>query len=183
MADTGTDLDKATKEGEGLGLQIPDEGTTGLVPYDRGVPLREIAKGTVARFLPGSVIGMGLLSAIIPPAGLDLARLIELLVVHEVAPLTIGFALGLFGLHRWLYPDSEVTGRKSFIAGLLTPTAMLGLGVLLQLQPALASLLVGIVMAVGMFFPWLSPTPEERRSNRYEPDQPDQLPDSSGHTT
>jgi hypothetical protein len=183
MADTGTDLDQGTKDGEALGLQIPGEEATELVPYERGVSLREIAKGTIARFLPGSVIGMGILSAIIPPAGLDLARLIELVVVHEVAPLSIGFGLGLFGLHRWLYPDSEVAGRKSFIAGLLTPIAMLGLAVLLRLQPAQASLLVGIAMAVGMFFPWLSPTPGERRPNRYEPDQPDQLPDSSGHTT
>jgi hypothetical protein len=126
---------------------------------------------------------MGVLSAIIPPAGLDLARLLELLLVHEVGPLAIGFGLGLFGLHRWLFPDSEVTGRKSFIAGLLTPIAMLGAAVLLQLQPAIASLLVGIVMAVGMFFPWLSPTPEERRSSRYEPNQPDQLPDGSGQTS
>ena len=100
-----------------------------------------------------------------------------------MGPLAIGFGLGLFGLHRWLYPDSEVTGRKSFIAGLLTPIAMLGAGVLLQLQPAFLSLLVGIAMAVGMFFPWLSPTPEEGRSNRFEPEQPDQLPDGSGHTT
>ncbi len=184
MADTGTDRDQGAKDGEGMELQIPDEETTELVPYERGVSLREVRNGySLPDSLPGSVIGMGVLSAIIPPAGLDLPRLLELLLLHQVGPLAIGFGFGLFGLHRWLYPDSEITGRKSFIAGLLTPIAMLGAGVLLQLQPALVSLLVGIAMAAAMFFPWLSPTPEERRSNRYKPDQPDRLPDSSGQTT
>jgi hypothetical protein len=60
---------------------------------------------------------------------------------------------------------------------------MLGAGVLTQLlgivplpQPALVSFLVGIVMALILFFPWLSPTPEEKRPDRYESDQPTQLP-------
>jgi hypothetical protein len=166
-------------------LQTTDGKTTDLAPYERGISLREVAKGTLGRFLPGSVIGMGLLSVIIPPVGLDGPLLLELLLLHEVGPLVIGFGLGLVGLHRWLYPDSEVTGRKSFIAGLLTPIAMLGAGVLISLpvQPALVSFLVGIAMAVGMFFPWLSPTPEEKRSDRYQPDPPDQLPSRSGHAT
>lgn len=171
-------------------LQKDDEITTELVPYEAGLSLREIAKGTLARFLPGSVIGMGLLSAIIPPRGLDGLRLLEFLLLHEVGPLVIGFGLGLVGLHRWLYPDSEVAGRRGFIAGLLSPVAMLGVGVLTgllsivpQVQPALVSFLVGIAMAVGMFFPWLNPTPDGKRSDRYEPDQPHQLPDGSGDAT
>jgi hypothetical protein len=173
-----------------MDLQIPDENTAELVPYRPGISLREVAKGTVARFLPGSVIGMGVLSAIIPPAGFDGLRLLELLLLHQVGPLAIGFGLGLVALHRWLYPDSEVAGRRGFIAGLLSPIAMLGAGVLTGLlsilppvQPALVSFLVGIAMALGMYFPWLSPTPEGKRSDRYEPDQPDQLPEGSGHAT
>ncbi len=94
-----------------MDLQIPDENTAELVPYRPGISLREVAKGTVARFLPGSVIGMGVLSAIIPPAGFDGLRLLELLLLHQVGPLAIGFGLGLVALHRWLYPDSEVAGR------------------------------------------------------------------------
>ena len=164
-------------------LQKTDEKATELVPYKRGISLREVTKGTLTRFLPGSVIGMGALSAIIPPGGLGGLRLLELLLLHQVGPLAIGFGLGLVGLHRWLFPDSEVAGRRGFIAGLLSPVAMLGAGVLTQIlgmaplpQPALVSFLVGIVMALVLFFPWLSPTPEEKRPDRYEPDQPGQLP-------
>jgi hypothetical protein len=167
-------------------LQIPEEETKELVPYERGLSLREVVKGTLARFFPGSVIGMGVLSAIIPPAGLGGLRLLELLLVHELGPLVLGFGLGLLGLFRWLYPDSEVTGRRSFIAGLLTPIAMLGAGVLssgFQVQLALVSFLVGIVMAVAMYFPWLSPTPEEKRSDRYGRGQPDKMTDGSQHST
>lgn len=171
-------------------LQATDEKMTELVPYKRGISLCKVAKGTLARFLPGSVIGIGALSAIIPPGGLDGLRLLELLLFHQVGPLAIGFGLGLTGLHRWLYPDSEVAGIRGFIAGLLSPVAVLGAGALTMLlgivplpQPALLSFLVGIVMPLVMFFPWLSPTPEEIRPDRYEPDQLDPLPDDSGHAT
>jgi hypothetical protein len=164
-------------------IEATDNGATGLVPYKPGISLRDVVKGTLTRFLPGSVIGMGVLTAIIPPGGISGLRLFELLVLHEVGPLMIGFGLGLLGLHGWLYPDSEVTGRKSFVAGILTPIAMLGAGVLIGLlgfmprfQPGLVSFIVGIVMALAMFFPWLSPTPEERRPDRYESDEPEQLP-------
>ena len=175
---------------ESMELQELEEKTTELVPYKRGISLSKVAKGTLARFLPGSVIGMGALSIIIPPGGVGGLRLLEFLLLHQVGPLAIGFGLGLVGLHRWLFPDSEVTGRRGVIAGLLSPVAMLGAGVLTQLlgivplpQPALVSFLVGIVMALVMFFPWLSPTPEERRADHYEPDQPDQLPNGSRHAT
>ena len=51
-------------------LQESGEKTTDLVPYKRGILPGEVARGTLVRFLPGSVIGMGALSAIIPPGGL-----------------------------------------------------------------------------------------------------------------
>jgi hypothetical protein len=164
-------------------LQKTEENTTELMPYKRGVSLSKVLKGTIARFLPGSVIGMGALSALIPPGGLSGLRLLELLLLHQVGPLMIGFGLGLLGLHRWLYPDSEIQGRRSLVSGLLSPIAMLGAGVFTGLlglvplpQPGLVSLVVGIVMALAMFFPWLSPTPEEKRPNQYEKDQLSQLP-------
>lgn len=164
-------------------LQKTDENATELMPYERGISLSKVLKGTIGRFLPGSVIGMGALSALIPPGGLGGLRLLELLLLHQVGPLMIGFGLGLVGLHRWLYPDSEIQGRKSLVAGLLSPIAMLGAGVFTGLlgivplpQPGLISLLVGIVMALAMYFPWLSPTPEEKRPDQYEKDQFGQLP-------
>lgn len=171
-------------------LQGSDEKPTGLIPYVQGIALSKVVKGTLTRFLPGSVIGMGALSAVIPPGGFGGLRLLEFLLVHQVGPLAIGFGLGLAGLHRVLYPDAEVAGRRGLVAGLLSPVAMLGAGVFTQLlgivplpRPALVSFLVGIVMALVLFFPWLSPTPEEKRPDRYEPDQPDQLPASRKHAT
>ena len=164
-------------------LQKSDEKATGLVPYERGISLREVTKGTLTRFLPGSVLGMGALSLIIPPGGVGGLQLLELVLLHQVGPLAIGFGLGLVGLHRWLFPDSEVSGRRGLLAGVLSPVAMLGAGVLTQVlgmdalaQPALVSLLVGVTLALVMFFAWLSPTPEEKRPDRYAGDSPGQLP-------
>ena len=164
-------------------LQTTEENGTELMPYKRGVSLGKVLKGTIARFLPGSVIGMGALSLLIPPGGLSGFRLLELLLLHEVGPLMIGFGLGLFGLHRWLYPDSEVQGRRSLVSGILSPIAMLGAGFFTGLlglsplpQPGLVSLVVGFVLALAMYFPWLSPTPEEKRSAGLEGDELDQLP-------
>ena len=164
-------------------LQKTEENATELMPYKRGVSLGKVLKGTIARFLPGSVIGMGVLSALIPPGGLSGLRLVEFLFLHQVGPLMIGFGLGLLGLHRWLYPDSEIQGRKSLVCGLLSPIAMLGAGVFTGLlglvplpQPGLVSLVVGFVMALAMYFPWLSPTPEEKRPDPSDGDQLGHLP-------
>jgi membrane associated rhomboid family serine protease len=126
---------------------------------------------------------MGALMAIFPLGEIGGLGVLEFLLLHQVGPLAMGFGLGLLGLHRWLFPDSEVAGRRGLIAGLLSPVAMLGAGLLTRIlgmvplpQPALVSFLVGIFMALVLFFPWLSPTPEEKRSDRYEPDQLGELP-------
>ena len=50
-------------------LQESGEKTMDLVPYERGILLSEVARGTLVRFLPGSVIGMGALAAIVPRGG------------------------------------------------------------------------------------------------------------------
>ena len=75
-------------------LQTADERPTELVPYKRGLSLREVAKGTLARFFPGTVIGMGALSLIMPPGGLSGFRLLEFLFLHQWGPLAIGFGPG-----------------------------------------------------------------------------------------
>ena len=98
-------------------LQKSDENATELMPRASRVS-RKVLKGTVARFVPGSVMGMGALSALIPPGGLSGIRLLELVLLQQVGPLAIGFGLALLGLHRWLYPDSEIQGRRSLVAGL-----------------------------------------------------------------
>jgi hypothetical protein len=174
---------QARGEAEGTDLQTVGENKTELVPYKRGIPLSEVGKGTVARYLPGSVIGMGVLQIFdLPVMGLSFPAMVELFLVHELGPLVIGFGLGLLALHRWLYPDSEVTGRKSFIAGFLSPMTLVLTSILargLQLDLALVSFLVGIIMALGMYLRWLRPTPEEKRSVHYEPDEPVQLQEGS----
>ena len=45
----------------------------------------------------------------------------------------------------------------------------------------LVAFFVGLAVALGMYFAWLSPTPEEMRGEGYEPDPPGQLPEGSRH--
>jgi len=166
-------------------LQKSEEKTTELVPYKRGISLTKVVKGTLARFLPGTVIAMGGISAFWPPTGLDgplpFPLQVELMVM-EVGPLVLAYGLGLFALHRWLYPDSDVTGPKGFIAGLAAPLILPFLGELLLrgfglgLGIVSTSFLTGLILAVGIHFPWLSPTPEEKRPDHFERDQVGQLP-------
>ena len=172
-----------------MALQVTDQGTTDLVPYERGISLREIVKGTLGRFLPGSVIGMGGLAAvfnIIGPGGpLSFLAEVGFMLSSFAAPLALGFGLGLVGLSRWLYPDSRVSGRRSFIAGCLSPLAFTATTFLIEgvLGLTLVGFLVGVAMAFGMYFAWLSPTPEELRADRYELDQPGQRSDGSPEAT
>ena len=71
MAETGSDLDQLTNVGEREGLQIPDEETTALVPYMRGISLGKVVKATLARFLPGTAIAMGGQTVFWPVMGPD----------------------------------------------------------------------------------------------------------------
>ena len=163
------------------GQQLERTAETDLVPYRRGVSLREVAKGALARFLPGSLITLG-----------GLAMVLDIRISGEVfaavggllglaGTLTVGFGLGLFGLRRWLYPDARLGGHRSFIAGLMSPLALfiaatMGRGWSMTQLPVLL-VLVGVIMAVGMFFAWLSPTPENMRGDGFEPESLDQLPE------
>ena len=166
-----------------MDLQKTEEKATELVPYKRGISLTKVVKGTLARFLPGTALAMSGLGVFWPPMGPDgplpLPLRIELMFM-EMGPLVVGFGLGLLALHRWLYPDSDVTGRKGIIAGLAAPLVLPFVGDLLLSGFGLGiiptSFLVGLAIAVGMYFPWLSPTPEEKRPEQYERDQLEQLP-------
>ena len=78
---------------------------------------------------------------------------------------------------RWLYPGAGVTGRRSVIAGVLSPlalfiTAVMGAG-LNSVQIVAVLFLVGVLLALGMFFAWLSPTPEEMLGSRYRTQEPE----------
>jgi hypothetical protein len=104
--------------------------------------------------------------------------------MYFAGPLAVGFGLGLVALGHWLYPDANVSGRRSFIAGLVSPIAILASswisrGFQGSTEMMVASLLTGVVLALVMFFAWLSPTPEERCEARFESDRLDPGPEAT----
>jgi hypothetical protein len=139
-----------------------------LVPYERGLPFRDVLMGSLTRFLPGSVVG---LSAILAWGGWPnfLANLPGYLALVAVA--TVGFGIGLEGLRRWLFPDAKIDGGRSFVAGLMVGPIWFSV-IVASLIPALQGPqawaffpLIGMILAVLMFFAWLTPTPEEKRGD------------------
>lgn len=165
------------------GRHVVNRSEADLVSYRRGTSLREIAKGALARFLPGSLITLTGLRAIfdISMPGSVLATTAVLL--GFAGALTGGFGLTLLALRRWLYPDAELGGRRSFLAGLGSPLALFAVAavgpswILTQLPVLLV--LVGMVTALGMFFAWLSPTPKLDRGDGSEPEPLEQVSDLS----
>ena len=147
-----------------------------LVPYERGIPAEKAVEATRRYFAPGSalslVVGVGLLGGV-PAVG----ELVEFLLTlgGGVLVLSAGFWAGLELLRRWLYPDAQIDGRRSFVAGLIAPIAVFVAGVVVGasggILAAFAHLFgVALVTAILMFFAWLSPTPDDMRGPEYEPD-------------
>jgi hypothetical protein len=138
----------------------------GLRPYERGIESGEVVKATLGRFMPasllsllGSVIGMAVLSGSTIPS--------EIIFVPMMAvPLVAGFGVGLEALRRFLYPDANLSGRRSVIAGILSPFAFFSVMVFLEqfggaFLGLVAMVVIGVVLAVSMFFAWLTPTPAD----------------------
>jgi hypothetical protein len=135
-------------------------------PRERGLTLEETIGATLTRFLPASIISVGAVGLWITYSSGLAAPLGEILFLSLLFSglLSIGFLIGLEGLRRWFYPRANVSGHRSVAAGLLSPFAWLaslffsvpggGFG---------ASLLVGVLLALGMFFPWLTRDTETRR--------------------
>lgn len=145
-----------------------------LVPYERGLSLRTTVKATLGRFLPGATLslaaGVGLMGATPFSVGW-----LEWAVVLGGAAgiLTLGFGVGLEMLRRRLYPDAKVDGRRSFVAGLVAPLGafianVIGGPIVAGLDVLGFLFLPALVIAVVMFFAWLTPTPEETRGAEYE---------------
>lgn len=136
--------------------------------YEPGVGLGEVAKAGGLRFLPASLLSVFAVSAVLIGWPLSGARLMALPLI--VGALAGGFSAGLALLRGYLYPDANVAGRRSVVAGLVSPLLMFTVMTLapeLGLVPALGVFgIVGIVVAVVMFFAWLTPTPEEMRAAR-----------------
>lgn len=145
--------------------------TRAVVPYERGLPLSSTVRATLTRFLPGAatsvVAGITLASGRFP----DITAESVLVVGAVVGMLSLGYLVGLEALRRWLYPDAAVEGRRSFMAGLMAPIAAFITGVLAD--PAIGTNVMGflflpaLVIAVVMFFAWLTPTPESMRAAEY----------------
>ena len=83
-----------------------------VVPYERGLSIKEVLRGALSRFLPASVLSMGAVGAavVMPGPGQWLGWLVA--VLGFAGALTGGFGLGLVALKRWLYPDADVAGRR-----------------------------------------------------------------------
>jgi len=167
--------------------QLESTTENALIPYQRGVSRGQVAKGALARFLPGTLITMigGTAFLGISITGDVLTAVGGILGI--AGTLTAGFGLGLLGLRRWLYPDAELGGRRSFIAGLMSPLALFiaatgGRGWTLTVLPFLL-VLVGVILALGMYFAWLTPTPEEMRGDEFERDPPKEIPEVAGRVS
>ncbi len=141
---------------------------TELVPYERGLPLGEIVQASAGRFLPGAVLSLATTFTLIGGVSGSGEWLEALTVILAGAgALTLGFSAGLEALRRWLYPDAKVNGRRSFIVGVIAPVVVFIIGTLLPgtgySSMALwlgALFLASLILAVLMFFAWLTPTPE-----------------------
>lgn len=146
---------------------LEEIGSHDLAPYERGLPFRDVLEGSLTRFLPGAIVGLtGMLAWVGWPSNV-LANVPGYLAL--VAIVSLGFGLGLEGLRRWLYPDASLGGSRSFVAGLMVGPIWFSI-IVAELIPALQGPqawaffpLIGVVLAVLMFFAWLTPTPEEHR--------------------
>ena len=131
---------------------------------DRGVSAGAVFRGIFGRFLPGSLISMASLMGLISLIGGPSLFEFLLVVALPSVGLAIGYAIGLESLRRWLFPDAAVDGRRSLLAGIVSPLALFtwvtmvaeSLGGLTLPAGVGVLLLVGFLMAVVMFFPWLT---------------------------
>lgn len=147
-----------------------------VVPYERGaIPFGDVLKGVVGRFLPASAVSLFGAVALTAAPGTPLTPLFGMFGAW-VAWIGLGFGVGLFALRRWLFPDANVSGTRSVLAGALgglMPLAIVRFGLGLTILPfsmTLTLVLVGLGMALGMFFPWLTETPPEMRDAEYAVD-------------
>lgn len=149
-----------------------------VATYRRGLRWPTIVRGALTRFLPGSIASsLGLfafLNAGTPAAWIETAGV----AFAAAAALTVGFGAALTMLKQRLYPDADVGGRRSLLAGLLAPLAIfMVMGVVGGVD--LASLpwvfgAGGLAAALAIFFPWLTPTPESMLAERYLPSSQDE---------
>ena len=148
-----------------MDLVQPADEIPHALAYERGVTGDEVARATFARFYPASLVG----AAVLLPFffwGLPWESRAWEMLFSFTLPAALGFYLGLMGLRRWLYPDADVRGRRSVVAGFVSPVAAYFANAVLRTYSPMVSIAVGVVVAVLMFFAWLAPTPAEMRTGR-----------------
>jgi hypothetical protein len=185
------DADKPGGPLDGGGGESNEPLPASLPIPSRGIQREEAVRATLTRFLPSSILslGIGFLLLEVPVGAETLEFIVGTLLLSGAT--TIGYGLGLEGLRRWLYENANVAGRRSVVAGLLSPLAVFIGAVLFQglgtIGGGLLFLLVGIVMALVMFFPWLTPDADADYSTSDGPvDSSDQgllLPDQTATET
>jgi hypothetical protein len=146
------------------------EKTEGLKPYRLGIERSEIATAAFARFMPASILtALTLISASVLVSGSPIPE--EVVFIPLMAAfLVAGFGVGLEVLRklRLLRRDVKVSGPRGVIAGIMSPFAYTLVVIVvsqfftlrgpLLTAVALGALFVaGVVLAVIMFFPWLTP--------------------------
>lgn len=141
-------------------------------PKERDLTVEETIGATLTRFLPASIISVGAVGWWMTYSSGMAAPLGEILFLTLLFSglLSVGFLIGLEGLRRRSYPRANVSGHRSMVAGLLSPFVWLvslffpvpggGFG---------ASLLAGVLLALGMFFPWPTRDTEIRRGQTSNP--------------
>ena len=142
-----------------------------VADYERGsVSVREVVRSVLLRFAPASAFSLlGVVAATVTP-GNPLGPLMTVM-GGWVGWIGLGFGMGILGMRRWLYPDAKITGLRSVLAGVLgglAPLALLRFGIGLSFGPLTVNtvlVLVGVLMALAMFFPWLTPTPPHMRDD------------------
>ncbi|HSG08274.1 MAG TPA: hypothetical protein VLA36_07945 [Longimicrobiales bacterium] len=160
-----------TDDGHGVAVaEVEDGPGKALRKYERGIPFREALAATVLRFLPGALVTMA--GGVVLMGGSLLRPDVLAIIAGGAGLLSLGFGAGLEIVRRWLYPDAGIMGRRSVVAGLVSPLGAFVAGVLAG--PMVATSVLGLlflpalVIAVVMFFAWLEPTPEEKRGSEFE---------------
>jgi hypothetical protein len=148
-----------------MDLLHPTDEIPHALTYQRGVAGDEVALATLTRFFPASLVG----TAVLLPfyfSATSWEREAAWLLGSFTAPAAVGFYLALVGMRRWIYPDADVRGRRSAVAGFVAPIAAFCANAVLRTHPLTLSIAVGVVVAVLLFFAWLAPTPAEMRTGR-----------------
>ena len=139
----------------------------------RGVPLRTVVRGALGRFFPAAVTVVAPLALLVFLANpVDYA--VNLQVLGPLVLTTLGFALGLGALSPWLYPHSNPDGRRSEVAGFVSPLPWLlvMIGLSNRWIPHVPGIEWVVPMATGISLAVIANAPWLRRTSRIAPASP-----------